>query len=588
MAKTRPLKTSLSISPEVTVTTAPDTGGAVRHAISKDMPTVLNLSEEVPGHIDLSGVKFNSLGSKKNVLTIFVSTNSGTLDAAAGSGVAVSGAGTGVLALMGKLSDLMTYLGNPTALSYTGAKDVFGIGAATLSFAVQSDKYIMSLGAIPVNLADVTDTVTGTALDDTLYGEAGRNVMIGMSGNDFLDGMAGDDVIYGDAGNDTIVGGPGADTLFGGTGDDVLYYRGSFAGVVVDLNADASGNQSASGGEAQGDVISGFEHVYASEYADTIRGDAGKNILFGYGGNDVILGFGGDDVIRGGAGADTLDGGDGLDWVRYLGSPTGVTVSLVAGVVGIGGDAEGDVLTGFENIQGSEHSDRLFGDAGDNYIWGFTGSDYIDGGAGNDSIRGGEGADTMLGGDGIDTLQYVDLPEGVRIDLRVGVTGFQSASGGEAQGDVISGFENVFGGDGDDHLTGDAGRNYLYGYAGNDTLAGREGRDVLKGFAGADHFVFDTALAASNVDRILDFESGVDTIVLNRAIFGALALGDLDASAFLASDTPVATSADHRILYETDTGTLYYDADGSGGAAAVAFAQLTSLPTISADDFLIV
>src|SRR5262249_40276806 len=50
----------------------------------------------------------------------------------------------------------------------------------------------------------------------------------------------------------------------------------------------------------------------------------------------------------------------------------------------------------------------------------------------------------------------------------------------------ISGIENVFGGQGNDNLTGDAHDNILVGNGGNDTLTGGDGNDVLLGGDGND------------------------------------------------------------------------------------------------------
>jgi len=67
----------------------------------------------------------------------------------------------------------------------------------------------------------------------------------------------------------------------------------------------------------------------------------------------------------------------------YLYSTAAVTVSLVAGAVNTGGDAQGDVLTNIENLDGSAFNDTLTGNAGDNWIYGEGGADTINGGAGN-------------------------------------------------------------------------------------------------------------------------------------------------------------------------------------------------------------
>ncbi|MGO4524854.1 calcium-binding protein, partial [Microvirga sp. 2MCAF35] len=57
---------------------------------------------------------------------------------------------------------------------------------------------------------------------------------------------------------------------------------------------------------------------------------------------------------------------------------------------------------------------------------------------------------------------------------------------GEAAGDVISNFENVTGGAGNDTLYGSAGDNVLRGQGGHDTIAGGDGSDTLYGDDGND------------------------------------------------------------------------------------------------------
>ena len=37
----------------------------------------------------------------------------------------------------------------------------------------------------------------------------------------------------------------------------------------------------------QGDIIANFENIAGSEFDDTLTGDAGINIIHGYGGNDL-------------------------------------------------------------------------------------------------------------------------------------------------------------------------------------------------------------------------------------------------------------------------------------------------------------
>ncbi|MBD9641974.1 hypothetical protein IB277_37615 [Ensifer sp. ENS07] len=132
--------------------------------------------------------------------------------------------------------------------------------------------------------------------------------------------------VFGYDGDDLIEGGAGGDYLDGGAGADSLSYRGSDAGVQINL---ATG--SASGGDAQGDQFTLFENVWGSDFADTLTGDAGINFLrgflgndrsyggngndrlFSHEGNDVLYGEVGNDIMRGGTGNDVLIGGAGAD-----------------------------------------------------------------------------------------------------------------------------------------------------------------------------------------------------------------------------------------------------------------------------------
>jgi Ca2+-binding RTX toxin-like protein len=67
-------------------------------------------------------------------------------------------------------------------------------------------------------------------------------------------------------------------------------------------------------------------------------------------------------------------------------------------------------------------------------------------------------------------------------------------------------------------------------------------------------------------------------------IFTNLAPGPLSAAQLVAGPGAQALDADDRIVYDTDTGGLSYDADGSGLGAAVAFATLFGAPALAAND----
>jgi Ca2+-binding RTX toxin-like protein len=156
-------------------------------------------------------------------------------------------------------------------------------------------------------------------------------------------------------------------------------------------------------------------------------------------------------------------------------------------------------------------------------------------------------------------------------------------------GAIPSTWNPVAGADAGATLTGDGSANSLTGTLNNDTLIGLAGNDILSGGAGADRFVFNTALnATTNVDTLTDFRSGTDRILLDHLILTALTTGTLAATSFVAKAGAVAHDGNDYILYDTTTGNLAYDADGTGAQAAVLFATLSGHPTMVAADIGVV
>ncbi|WP_282959980.1 calcium-binding protein [Ciceribacter sp. L1K23] len=151
-----------------------------------------------------------------------------------------------------------------------------------------------------------------------------------------------------------------------------------------------------------------------------------------------------------------------------------------------------------------------------------------------------------------------------------------------------NGNDKITAGAGADKLSGDAGNDTLIGGAGNDTLYGGLGNDTLTGGVGKDTFVFNTTLSASsNVDRITDFNVADDTISLENSVMTALKTGKLASGAFWKSTAGVAHDADDRIIYDTDSGNLYYDSNGNASGGAVLIAKLSANLALTAADFLV-
>ena len=143
------------------------------------------------------------------------------------------------------------------------------------------------------------------------------------------------------------------------------------------------------------------------------------------------------------------------------------------------------------------------------------------------------------------------------------------------------GNDTLIGGTGRDALFGDQGRDVLVGGKGADFLDGGDGYDTLIGGQGKDRFDFDGGLV-NNVDTVVDFQDGIDKIGLSAGTF-TLTGNTLSADQFHIG--AAAADVNDHIIYNANTGALYYDADGLGGADAVQFARLAKHLALTHADF---
>ncbi len=173
---------------------------------------------------------------------------------------------------------------------------------------------------------------------------------------------------------------------------------------------------------------------------------------------------------------------------------------------------------------------------------------------------------------------------------------------GTGLGDVINGIagkdqivgnggdDDLDGGVGNDRLFGGAGSDDLFGGSGNDVLYAAQGTDGLSGGAGADRFVFNTNATSAGTDSISDF-SRVDTLVLDSDAFrGIGGAGKLDASRFKNTNDFLSNlDPSDRIFYIRSSGSLWYDADGSGfNKSPVLIAFIDNNARITVADFQII
>ncbi len=466
------------------------------------------------------------------------------------------------------------------------------------------------------------DRLTGGVLRDVFRGGGGSDVLDGRDGDDTLEGGDGQDTLMGGRGNDTLDGGADShdDLMIGGDGDDTyILGKGTGIDVAVELRGQGTDTVKASIGWAlaaniENMVLTGTSAINGTgnEANNSITGNAAANVLKGGSGNDTLSGAGGNDTLDGGTGGDTMKGGAGND--SFVVDATGDKISELSGEGTdtvksslhwtLGANLENLLLTGSSALNGTGNTlaNTLTGNAGANILKGSSGNDTLSGAGGNDTLDGGTGGDTMKGGTGNDSF-VVDATSDKISELSGEGTDTVKSSlhwtlGANLENLVLSG-SSALNGTGNtlaNTLTGNAGANVLKGGSGNDTLSGGAGNDTLDGGSGSDRlsggsgkdsFIFNTSIGSSNIDRITDFNAANDTIKLENAIFKSLKTGGLAGSAFSAGTAGRALDASDRIIYETDTGKLFYDADGTGSGKAHQIALLGSKLELTHADFLI-
>ena len=333
----------------------------------------------------------------------------------------------------------------------------------------------------------------------------------------------------------------------------------------------------------------GYRVVSGGEGDDTISGSEGDDLLYGGAGNDSITGGYGDDVIYGGMGNDILRGGAGNDtFVFSKGDGQDV-------IVADDNASDGDTIVLGEGI--TLENLRL------SLVWNgqVGGSDLIlhtdnDG----SQVRIDRWYNDQYSNTRIDRIVFADgtsmsMTELTAQKMVYGTDGNDTIVAAVNDKDLIdggAGNDSIKGNIGDDELYGGSGNDVIYGGVDNDLLSGDAGNDTLYGGSGNDTFLFADALdAATNIDTITDFATGLDSLHLSRSIFTSLPGsegGRLSADLFAANATGVALDDNDYILYNTTTGALLYDADGSGDGVAVQFATLSNKAAVKENDFLVV
>lgn len=475
---------------------------------------------------------------------------------------------------------------------------------------------------------------TGNTLANHIVGNELANRIDGDAGDDTIEAGEGDDLIIIRAAGHHSIG----ESIDGGDGDDEIRFTSAVSSelvlselttsierVVIGTGTGASANTTgtvairldASQVTSAMTLIgnNGANRITATAFDDTIEGNGGNDSLFGGDGIDLMSGGAGNDTLDGGTGADTMDGGAGNDtyYVDDIGDEiieAGTSTTEIDTVISsidwtLGDNLERLTLAdGAVNGTGNARANTILGNDADNWLDGDAGNDSLVGGAGNDTLDGGTGNDTLFGGAGSD-VYYVDSL-GDRVFETPTATSTVDA-GGAGNTDVDKVFASVsftlgryleelelLEDAGNISGTGNTAANTITGNDGDNRLNGKLGKDTLTGGEGNDVFRFDTALSPSNVDTITDFFAGTDRIELENAsgLFARLTVtGRLADANFVSGSGAQAQDSNDFIIYDTDTGDLYYDRDGSGSLGMVHFATVlfdgAAVMDLSASDFLI-
>jgi Ca2+-binding RTX toxin-like protein len=190
------------------------------------------------------------------------------------------------------------------------------------------------------------------------------------------------------------------------------------------------------------------------------------------------------------------------------------------------------------NFQGTPGNNEWTGGSGVDKLFGYAGDDTLSGGGSDDYLNGGGGGDTLRGGGG------------------------------------------------NDRLEGGLSNDFLFGGADNDTLWGGQGIDTMKGGKGLDKFLYMNRNEAG--DTITKFEAGDKFVFEGQAFKLGTFVGKLNAANFKTGTTNKAGDANDYFIYRTTDDTLWFDADGKGGAGPIKIAGLSNNFDLHASDILII
>ena len=502
-----------------------------------------------------------SMDAQSEVLTINgFATGASTITGGLGNDTIFGGSGNDSLT-GGAGSDTFHVDAGSDTISDLATGDILLVTAGATATANNVAAFVATAATSNAGIATVNAVAAGGNISVALATGANGFALNGGASANTLLGSANADIITGGAGADIITGGGGVDSLIGGLGADVF---------VLAAVADFVGGETINGTSEQGTD-------------DTIRIDASGAYNFtGFANISNI------DVLS--VNADTA----------------ATTITLVDGVVGtadanndgIGGDIEiidhtpGTANTNAVNINAS----TLTGTNAINVsATTFNGNDNLTGGTGADMIHGGGGADVITGGAGVDTL-FGDAGTDLFIIASATDGGVGETYDGGADSDTLRVTGTAALDLSDDHLTSieildlttdNASQNVTLTAAqrslittinaqATDSIMIDELSGVVNGTVAIDKFVFTNNEVNVTINNFvhgsdiiqLGGTNGVSAVVVaalggdvaHRVVFDTAA--NLGGFASLIGDHSANVNDIHWAV-TSDTGVIYYDADGN-------------------------
>ncbi|WP_417459535.1 DUF4347 domain-containing protein [Kordiimonas sp.] len=232
---------TLSLSSTVTVAAVNDDPEAT------GIPDDVTVLEDTESAVDLSGVTFDDPDS--DIITVTLTASGGTFStpadgASVGSGVTETLVNSTTISLVGTAADLSSYLDDTDAIQYTGAENVNGDDAATITVTANDDDGSgdVILDTINLDITAVNDEPVFTGLDGTpSFTEDGAAVV--------LDG----NVALADVELDALNGGNGYYS-----GATLTIARNGGANANDSFSFDTSGNTFVTSGTASAGALNTF------------------------------------------------------------------------------------------------------------------------------------------------------------------------------------------------------------------------------------------------------------------------------------------------------------------------------------------